>query len=99
MAKFHDFLVEHVKFPFPLPGELRTADTADVSDFDAGLLERERVCVCVCGKLSTLSETMLLYGNFVIVSRILSGTPLYRPILKRALLTKFSPQRIACYPG
>jgi hypothetical protein len=41
MAKFHDFLVEHAKFPFPLPDELRTADTADVSDFEVGLLERE----------------------------------------------------------
>jgi hypothetical protein len=41
MAKFHNFLVEHAKFPFPLPDELRTVDTTDVSDFEVGLLERE----------------------------------------------------------
>jgi hypothetical protein len=39
MAKFHDFLVEHARFPFPLPDELQTTDTTDVSDFEVGLLE------------------------------------------------------------
>jgi hypothetical protein len=39
MTKFHDFLLEHARFPFPLPDELRTADTTDVSDFEAVLLE------------------------------------------------------------
>src|SRR6266849_7739925 len=43
MAKFHDFLVERAKFPFPLPDERRTvdSDTTDISDFEVGLLERE----------------------------------------------------------
>ena len=41
MVNFHDFLVEHAKFPFPLPDKLRTYDTTDVSDFEVGLLERE----------------------------------------------------------
>jgi hypothetical protein len=41
MAKIHDFLVEHAKFPFPLPDESRTVDTTDVSDLEVGLLERE----------------------------------------------------------
>jgi len=41
MVKFHDFLVKHAKFPFPLPDERRTVDTTDVSDFEVGLLERE----------------------------------------------------------
>ena len=41
MAKFYDFLVEHAKFPFPLPGEIQTVDTTDISDFDVGLLARE----------------------------------------------------------
>jgi hypothetical protein len=41
MAKFHDFLVEHAKFPFPLPDEFRTTVTTDVSDFEVGLLKRE----------------------------------------------------------
>jgi hypothetical protein len=39
MAKFHDFLVEHARFPFPLLDELQTTDTTDVSDFEVGLLE------------------------------------------------------------
>ncbi len=42
MAKFHEFLVERAKFPFPLPDERRTVDTTDISDFEVGLLERER---------------------------------------------------------
>ena len=33
--------MEHAKFPFPLPDELRTVDTTDVSDIEVGLLERE----------------------------------------------------------
>src|ERR1700679_4027269 len=37
MVNFHDFLVEHAKFPFPLPDELRTYNTTDVSDFEVGL--------------------------------------------------------------
>ncbi|KAN0102364.1 hypothetical protein V8E52_012018 [Russula decolorans] len=41
MVKFHDFLVEHAKFPFPLPDELQTCDSTDVSNFEVGLLERE----------------------------------------------------------
>src|SRR6266849_1074233 len=40
MAKFHEFLVERAKFPFPLPDERRTVDTTDISDFEVGLLER-----------------------------------------------------------
>ncbi|KIL63596.1 hypothetical protein M378DRAFT_12032 [Amanita muscaria Koide BX008] len=39
--KLHDFLVEHAKFPFPHPDELQTADTTGISEFEAGLLERE----------------------------------------------------------
>ena len=41
MTEFHDFLVEHAMFPFPLPNELQTADITDVSDLEVGLLERE----------------------------------------------------------
>ena len=40
MANFHDFLAEHAKLLFPLPDELRTVDTTDVSHFEVGLLER-----------------------------------------------------------
>jgi hypothetical protein len=41
MAKLYNFLVEHAKFPFPHTGELRTAGTTDISDFEVGLLERD----------------------------------------------------------
>ena len=41
MVNFHDFLVEHAKFPFPPPDELRPYDTTDVSEFEVGLLKRE----------------------------------------------------------
>ena len=41
MVTLHDFVVEHAEFPFPIPDELRTAGTTDVSQFEVGLLERE----------------------------------------------------------
>jgi hypothetical protein len=41
MSKLHDFLVEHAKFPFPRPDELRTAGTTDISDFKVGLLAKQ----------------------------------------------------------
>jgi hypothetical protein len=41
MVKFHDFLVEHAKFPFPLPDESRSINTTDISLLEVGLLERE----------------------------------------------------------
>lgn len=39
--KQHDFLVQHAKFPFPIPVEDRTAITTDVSEFEVGLLKKE----------------------------------------------------------
>jgi hypothetical protein len=39
MSKWHDFLVEYAKFPFPLPDESRTVGTTDISDLEVGLLE------------------------------------------------------------
>lgn len=41
MSKFHDFLVEYAKFPFPIPGEDEFVGTTDVSSFEVGLLEKE----------------------------------------------------------
>ena len=39
--KLYDFLVEHAKFPFPLPDEDRSVGTTDVSQFEVGSLKRE----------------------------------------------------------
>ena len=43
IMKLHDFLVEHAKFPFPLPtsNEDRTVGITDISQLEVGLLERE----------------------------------------------------------
>jgi hypothetical protein len=41
MANFHDFLVEHAKFPFPLPDELESPSPTNISSFEIGILERE----------------------------------------------------------
>jgi hypothetical protein len=73
MTKFHDFLLEHTRFPFPLPDELRTADTTDVSDFEAVLLESVWKAKHAVGDDAPARK----------LCRILSGTLLYRPILKR----------------
>ena len=46
MANFHDFLVEHPKFLFPLPEERGSVSTTDISDFEVGLLERKWKAEC-----------------------------------------------------
>jgi hypothetical protein len=38
--KFNDFLVEHAKFPLPSTDERRTVSTADISEAEAGLIDR-----------------------------------------------------------
>lgn len=40
-ANLHDFLVEHAKFPFPVPNELRSAGATDISQFEVSMLDRE----------------------------------------------------------
>ena len=39
--KLHDFLVEHAKFPFPLPSEDCSVGTTDISALEVGLLKPE----------------------------------------------------------
>ena len=39
MSTLHDFLVEHGKFPFPRPDELRSVGSTDIDVFEVGLLE------------------------------------------------------------
>ena len=41
MSKWHDFLVEHAKFPFPYPDEARPIITTDISQIEAGTLSRD----------------------------------------------------------
>ena len=41
MSKWHDFLVEHAKFPFPHPYELGSVGSTDISEFEAELLKPE----------------------------------------------------------
>ena len=41
MSKWHDFLLEHAKFPFPHPVEDRSVGTTDISQIEVGLLSRE----------------------------------------------------------
>ena len=41
MLKWHDFLVEHAKFPFPQPDEDEPIVTTDISQIEVGTLSRE----------------------------------------------------------
>jgi hypothetical protein len=85
MVKFHDFLVEHAKFPFPLPDELRTADTTDVSDFEVGLLEREWKAKYA------VRDDALVQKLCDGLEKIIGDTALSADY-EKALLAKFSPQ-------
>lgn len=40
MSKWHDFLLEHAKFPLPHLDKGRSVGTADISGIEVGLLER-----------------------------------------------------------
>jgi hypothetical protein len=42
MTTLHDFLVEHARFPFPVPDESQTVATTDISLLDVSKLCRER---------------------------------------------------------
>lgn len=41
MSKWHDFLLEHAKFPFPQPSEHRSIGATDISPIEVGLLRPE----------------------------------------------------------
>jgi len=41
MSKWHDFLLEYAKFPFPHPDEDISAGTTDISQIEVGWLRRE----------------------------------------------------------
>ena len=81
-----DFLVEHanLKFPSPQPDEDQSAGTADISQIEVGLLEREWKA-----NQSPLCETMPLFRNFAM---ILSRTSSERPFWQRM-------QKIISYRG
>jgi len=73
MSELHDFLVEHAKFPFPRPNELRTAGTTDISDFEVGLLAKQWTANhavrdnTLVQKLCDTLETIV--GNTVLTAR------------------------------
>ena len=82
---FHDFLVEHAKFPFPHTDKLQTVDTTDISDFEVGLLDRAWKA-----KHAVRDEALVqkLCGGLEI---ILGDTPISAGS-KKALLARFLPQ-------
>ena len=85
MAKFHDFLVEHAKFPFPLPDESRSVITTDVSLLEVGLLEREWKAK------SAVRDDALVRKLCDSLKDIIGETPLSADF-EKDLLAKFSPQ-------
>lgn len=82
--KLHDFLVEHAKFPFPHPDELQTADTTDISEFEAGLLEREWKAT------HTVRDETLVQKLCHSLENILGDTPIAAGS-EKYLLASFSP--------
>ena len=85
MANFHDFLVEHAKFPFPLPDELQSASATDISIFEAGLIPNEWRAEYA------IRDNDLVQKLCDSLKNPLGDTVLSAEI-ERGLLTKFSPQ-------
>jgi hypothetical protein len=84
MAKLHDFLVEHAKFPFPPPDELRSVDTTDISPLEVAVLKEEwkaRHAVRDDALVQKLCHTL---------KKILADTPLAANA-EHLLLGMFSP--------
>ncbi|KIL54822.1 hypothetical protein M378DRAFT_18516 [Amanita muscaria Koide BX008] len=82
----HDFLVEHAKFPFPPPDELRTASTANISEFEVGLLEQEWKA------RHAVRDDDLVRKLCNSLENILGDTPLALGITEKYYLPSFSPQ-------
>ena len=85
MANFHDFLVEHAKFPFPPPDELQSVSTTDISTFEAGLIPNEwRAKYAV--RDNDLVQKLCNGLKNTLGDTVLSAN------IEKGLLTKFSPQ-------
>ncbi len=85
MVNFHDFLVEHAKFPFPHPDEHQTVSTTDISVFEVGLLEREWKAK------HAVQDDALVRKLCDGLKKILGDTALL-PGSEENLLAKFSPR-------
>jgi hypothetical protein len=85
MSKWHDFLVEHARFPFLHPDELRSTGTTDVSELEAVLLKREWKA-----KYAVRDNT-LVHKLCDTLEKILGDTTLPADS-KNNLLTRFSPK-------
>jgi hypothetical protein len=85
MSELHDFLVEHAKFPFPHPTEDRSANTADVSVFEVGVLEREWKAKHAVRDDTLVQKLCHSLKNILSDSLLEAGAEKY-------LLASFSPQ-------
>lgn len=85
MVNFHNFLVEHGKFPFPHPDELQSADTTNISQIEVGLLEREWKAKCAV-RDNALSRKLCDALKNILGHTVLPAKH------KKGLLAKFSPQ-------
>jgi len=84
MSTLHDFLVEHAKFPFPLPDELQSVGTTDISDLEVGLLKKDWKA------LHAIRDPTLTQKLCHTLENILGDTPLEAED-RSYLLTSFIP--------
>lgn len=85
MSTFHDFLVERAKFPFPVPNELQSVGTTDISEFEVAMLEKEWKA-----KHAVRDDT-LIQDLCHTLKEILGDTPLDADA-ENYLLASFSPE-------
>src|ERR1700722_542918 len=68
--KFHDFLAEHAKYPFPSTDERRTVNTTDISEVEAGLIDGK------WGAMHAVRETNIFQTLCDATTNILGDTDL-----------------------
>lgn len=83
--KLHDFLVEHAKFPFPHPDELKSMGTTDISEFEVGLFEQQ----WRAGR--AVRDDTLIQKLCHSLENILGDTPLEKGA-ENYLLSSYSPR-------
>ena len=77
--------MEHAKFPFPLPGELGSADTTDISDLEVVLLDRK-------WKANYAVRDDALVQKFCDSLKSILGETVLASDSENALLASFSPR-------
>ncbi|KIM80579.1 hypothetical protein PILCRDRAFT_73114 [Piloderma croceum F 1598] len=83
--KLHDFLVEHAKFPFPDPGEIRSAGSTDISTTEVGLVKVDWKAQ------HAVRDNTLVQKLCCALEKILGNAPLAAGA-ENYLLPSFSPQ-------